>query len=135
MSIAKVRMAMEKRLATMSPALATAYENVTFSPVVGTPYQRINMLQAAPADLVKGRTLTELSGLMQVTLFYPQGTGPAAAEARAELIKAHFKPPMTLTEGAVNVHVNNTARVATGFPDGDRYAVPVSIPWIAYITN
>lgn len=58
MSIQLIRKALEKRLGALAPALSTAYENSSFTPVNGTPYQRVNLLPATPADLVMGRTLT-----------------------------------------------------------------------------
>ncbi len=130
-----VRRAFEKTLAAMASALPTAYENVIFTPVAGTPYQRINILRAAPADLVMGRTLTQLQGICQVSLFYPQGEGTADAELYAERIKALFKPPMSITEGSTRIDVNNTTTIATGFNDEDRWVIPISIPWSAYVTG
>lgn len=128
-----VRRAFEKTLAAMASSLATAYENATFTPEAGVPYQRVNILRAPPADLVMGRTLTQLQGICQVSLFYPQGQGTADAETYAERIKAIFKPPMSITEAGTRIDVINTATIATGFTDGDRWVVPVSIPWSAYI--
>jgi len=128
-----VRRAFEKTLAAMVSPLATAYENIAFTPEAGVPYQRINILRADPADLVMGRTLTQLQGICQVSLFYPQGMGTADAELYAARIKALFKPPTSITEGGTRVDVNNTATIATGFTDDDRWVVPVSIPWSAYV--
>jgi hypothetical protein len=135
MSNVNIRRAIEKKLALLTPALSTAYENLTFTPVANVPYQRVNLLLADPEDLVKGRGLTKLQGIAQITLFYPQGNGTKDAGERAELVKAHFKPLQTLLEGSTEVQITDTARIATGYPDGDRYVVPISIPWYCYITN
>lgn len=135
MSDLLIQAALEKRLGTMSPAISTAYENISFTPVAGAPYQRTALLTATPEDITMGRKLTKFHGLFQVSLHYPYGAGRGGAQARAEAIRAHFKPPMTLTEGAVNVNINDTTRIATGFQDGDRWVVPVTIPWHAYIAS
>lgn len=115
--------------------MATAYENATFTPVTGTPYQRINMLVNRPVDHAVTMDVTEQRGIFQVSLFYPQGTGRGAAQARAELIKALFKPPLTLTNGAVKVEINKTVHIGGGMPDGDRWMVPVSIYWQSFQTT
>lgn len=114
--------------------MATAYENATFTPVTGTPYQRINMLVNRPVDHAVTMDVTEQRGIFQVSLFYPRGTGRGATQARAELIKALFKPPLTLTNGAVKVEINKTVHIGGGMPDGDRWMVPVSIYWQSFQT-
>lgn len=135
MSLPLIQAALEQRLATLTPAMATAYENATFTPVTGTPYQRINMLVNRPVDHAVTMDVTEQRGIFQVSLFYPQGTGRGAAQARAELIKALFKPPLTLTNGAVKVEINKTVHIGGGMPDGDRWMVPVSIYWQSFQTT
>jgi len=41
MSTLKIQQALETRLATMLPALATVAENVDYTPITGRPYQRL----------------------------------------------------------------------------------------------
>ena len=135
MSIALIQAALEQRLATLTPALATAYENAAFTPVTGTPYQRINMLVNRPVDHAVTLDVTEQRGIFQVTLMYPQGTGRGEAQARSALIANLFKPPLTLTNGAVKVEINKTTHIAGGMPDGDRWAVPISIYWQSFQTQ
>lgn len=135
MSIPLIQAALEQRLATLTPAMATAYENASFTPVTGTPYQRISMLVNRPVDHAVTMDVTEQRGIFQVSLFYPQGTGRGAAQARAELITALFKPPLTLTNGAVKVEINKTVHIGGGMPDGDRWMVPVSIYWQSFQTT
>lgn len=132
MSSQLIQAALETRLATLTPALATAYENTVFTPVTGVPYQRINMLVNRPVDHALTMDVTEERGIFQVSLFYPQGTGRGAAQARSELIKALFKPPLALINGAVKVELVKTVHVGGGMPDGDRWMVPVSIYWQSF---
>lgn len=132
MSLPLIQSALEQRLAALAPVMATAYENASFTPVTGTPYQRINMLVNRPVDHAVTMDVTEERGIFQVSLFYPQGTGRGAAQARAEMIKALFKPPLTLTNGAVKVEINKTVHIGSGMPDGDRWMVPVSIYWQSF---
>ena len=135
MSFLNVKIAMEKRLALVSGALPTARENMNFTPTVGVAYQRVNFLRAAPEDLTKGRKLTRIRGILQVSLFYPSpaATGTTLPDSMASSVAAMFKPVLTLTEGGTKVFITETAAISTGFAEGDRWVVPVSIPWYADI--
>nr|WP_315467152.1 phage tail terminator-like protein [uncultured Undibacterium sp.] len=130
-----IRRALEKTLAGLSPALSTAYENMKFTPVAGTPYQRANLLRATPSDLEMSRKLVELSGILQVTLFYPIDAGTKDIEERAELVKELFKPPMSIVEGGTVVNIFRTAKIAAGYVDEERFIIPISIPWTAQVTG
>lgn len=130
MSVPSICAALEKKLALMA-AMPTAFENVTFTPTPGTPYQRVNHLINAPIDHTLAADLTELRGLMQVTLCYPLGAGRGAAQTRAQAVADHFAPVQYLTEGAVRVDLIHTPRIASGLVDGDRYCIPVTVAWSA----
>lgn len=133
MSIVAVRAALETALDGMSPALATQYENAPFTPTPGTAYQAVNLLTAQPRNDEVSRNHVE-QGLFQITLRYPQNTGPAAAAARANLIRATFYRGASFTSGAVTVTVNRTPEILPAFTEGDRYVVPVRVPFEAPIT-
>lgn len=127
MSDVTIRRALEKRLAALAPSVSTAYENVTFTPVTGTAYQRANMLPAQPDNQTISASYYRAVGIFQVSLCYPIGTGANAAQARAELTKTHFKRGTTMLESGLTVIVTQTPTIAAGFVDGDRYIVPVTI--------
>lgn len=135
MSLILVRKALEKRLATLSPALATAYENASFTPVAGAAYQRVNLLPNTPDNSTQGASLYFERGLFQVTVCAPGGTGPAAADAQAQAIRNHFKRGTSLVESGITVNITDTPRQSPGYIDGDRWAVPVSIPFQAQINT
>ena len=133
MSLAKIRTVLEKKLVSMTPALATAYENVHFSPANATPYQRTNLLPAMPDDLALTADVVVLMGIFQVTLCYPAGTGPAPAQARAQMVVDAFKPVQILSESGVKVWLTQTPQIAAAMVDADRWLVPISIHWRALI--
>jgi len=133
MSDPAIRAALEVRLAAMSPALATAYENVAYTPVAGTPYQRVNLLRAQPANPEAGR-FQQAQGIFQVTLEYPSNVGPSVAEARAKLLADWFYRTLSLTASGVIVTINKASYIMAGFVDGDRFAVPVRVFYIANIS-
>lgn len=135
MSIALIEAVLEKRLLSMTPAIATAVENKAFTPVDGVPYQRLHHLLNTPVDMDLERSLVQERGIFQVSLYYPLDSGRVPAMTRAQAIRNHFKPVQYLYEGAVRVEINDTPRIGGGMPDGDRWQVPVSIPWIAFIAT
>ena len=133
MTIALIRRAIEKQLASITPALSTAFENVAFTPVAGTPYQRVNLLPNMPDDAQIGSRVYFERGIFQITLCFPVNTGPAACEARAQLVKDAFKRGTSMIEGAVTVIVINAPSVTTAMIDGDRFCIPISLRYQAQI--
>ena len=132
MSIAKVRAALESRLNGISPAVATAWENVPYSPTVGTAWQRVNLMVNTPVDYAVSSDVVEQRGILQVTLYYPQGTGSATAAARAQAVADRFAPVQTLTSGGTNVEVLSTAHIGTASAVDDWFVIPVSVPWRSF---
>jgi hypothetical protein len=132
MSAVSIRAALETALNSMSPALATAWENIAYTPTPGTAYQRVNLLMARPENAETGPRYLE-RGFMQVTLSYPLNTGPAAAATRAELIRSTFYRTATFTSGGVTVSIDQTPEVAPAMIEGDRYEVPVRVYFFAPI--
>jgi hypothetical protein len=133
MSIVLVRSALQAKLEGMSPALATAWENVDYVPVIGTPYQAAYVMQAEPDNPTMGDDYYREQGIFQVSLFYPIQVGTSVAEARADLIQATFKRGLSMTSGAVTVRINKTPEISPGRVDGDRWHIPIKIPWFAGI--
>lgn len=133
MSTTLIRAAFEKAINAMTPPLATAWENSAFTPVPGTPYQRVHIMRGRPQNPTFDSYRREV-GFMQIMLCYPRNAGPAASEARAELIVTTFPWRLGITEGSVTVRVDGTPHVMDGFNDDeDRWVVPVRIPFYANI--
>lgn len=133
MSAAAIRAALESHLNGMTPALTTAWENLPLTPVSGVPFQRASLLPADPANPTVGAGHYRELGVFQVSLYYPINAGPIAATSRAELIRTRFKRSTTLTSAGITVTIDGTPTIASGFVDGDRWVVPVSIPYWANV--
>ena len=131
MSISAIRSTLETALDGMAPALATAWQNVPFTPVTGTPYQRATLLLAEPDNQEKGAGFQE-QGFLQVDLCYPQSVGANTAEARAELLRTTFKRGTSLTNGIL---ISHTPEVKPAYNDGDRFVIPVRIRFHTYISG
>jgi hypothetical protein len=133
MSLLTIRQILETRLATVTPPIATAPENVAFSPVAGEPYQAVYVMPARPDNVEMGPGHTE-QGLFQVNLFYPLGKGAASAVTRAEAIRAAFRRGLTLAKSGLTVLIPETPEVAPGRTEDDRfYMVPVKVRYSSYI--
>ena len=148
MSLAFVRIALESTLNAMTPTLSTAWENVPFTPVTGTPYQAAYLMPATPANPTMGDGYYREQGIFQVSLMYPLQAGPKTAADRAELIRAAFKRGTSITidgidnwydyffspfGGITTTIVERTPEIGQGRVDGDRWHVPVKIRWYAGI--
>jgi hypothetical protein len=133
-SVLKIRAALETALTAMSPGLATAWENTAYTPTAGTPYQRVAMTFAEPVNIEYGRSFQQ-GGLFGVTLCYPQGAGPADAAARVELLRSTFYRGAAFTADGLTTLVARTPLILAATLEGDRYVVPVQVPFLATITS
>lgn len=132
MSLAAVRIALETALTSITPAIDTAWQNVSFTPVVGQPYQRVYLLTAEPDNVEIGPGYTE-QGIMQVSLCYPLGIGPQDATKRAEQIRATFKRGASFTASGVTVHIDRTPEISPAQIEEDRFVLPVRIRFFAHV--
>ncbi len=135
MSSLKVKAALEAALNAMTPPLVTAWPNVAFTPPADNsiPWQKADVLFAAPDDLEMGSTYHREQGVFLVTLCYPVQTGSGAALARAELLRSIFYRGAAFTNAGVNVTIEQTPEIPAGFADGDRWVIPVRIRFYANI--
>ena len=131
MSLILIRKALEERLALITPAISTAYENVSFTPVNNVPYQRVNLLTAAPANPTLGGSHYREEGIFQVTLCYPENQAVATINARVALVRNQFVRGLSLTTGGVSLTIARTPAVLTAFIDEARYCLAISIEWFS----
>lgn len=129
MSEVAIRAAFETRLNAMTPALATAFENVPFSPAQGVPYQEAFLLPADPENPSIGAPLHRAIGIFQLTLLYPLNQGAATAYARALLIRSTFPRGLSMTRDGVTAHVTGTPAIRRAEPRDSRYVLIVRVPY------
>lgn len=131
--IVNIRAALETALNGMSPAVATAWENVAFAPPASaTPYQRAFVLFATPDNAECGAAYQEL-GIFQINLCYPVQIGTSTVAARAEALRTTFRKGASFTSSGVTVNITRTPEVSAGTVEGDRYVLPVKIRFSAFI--
>ena len=124
----KARQAIEQVILNVAPRIDTQFENATYSPKEGVPYQQLHFLPAKPASLVIDDSITERSGVFQITLRYPAGRGVKNALARAESYAKVFYAGAKFDE----VYIIAPCSVNILGVDGDRYGVAVSIYFKTY---
>lgn len=131
MSLDKVRTALEIALHTMTPAMATAWENQDFSPTPGTPYQEAHLIPAFPDNSTMGDGHYRERGILQVSLKYPVNVGTATPMARAKLIRDTFFRGASFTSGGVTTRIGTTPVIGRGMVVNDRWVLPVSVSYFA----
>lgn len=124
----KARQAIEQAILSVAPRIDTQFENATYSPKEGVPYQQLHFIPARPASLVIDDSITECSGVFQITLRYPAGRGVKDALARAESYAKVFYAGAKFDE----VYIIAPCSVNILGVDGDRYGVVVSIYFKTY---
>ena len=133
MALVEIRTALETKLNALTPSLATAWESVPFTPVVGTAYQQVNLMIADTLNPTLGGTHYRIKGFMQVLLCYPPNAGAKTAATRADLLVNHFKRGTSLTSAGITVIIDKTPSIAPALIDGVLYKIPVSIYFSADI--
>lgn len=121
------RLAFEEAINAISPTIATAYENVSFTPSSGVPYQELYDIPASNDHLFIDNSEFEGLGIFQITLKYPSGAGMKAVSNRAELYVSSFPVGRKLTKNGDIITVIQTPKVNNLGVDGDRVVVAVSI--------
>jgi len=133
MALVEIRTALETKLNALTPTLATAWESVPFTPIVGTAYQQVNLMIADTLNPTLGGTHYRIKGFMQVLLCYPPNAGAKTAATRADLLVNHFKRGTSLTSSGITVIIDKTPSIAPALIDGVLYKIPVSIYFSADI--
>jgi hypothetical protein len=130
-----LRDALEAALTAMTPPLATAWEAVAYTPIVGTPYQRVALVPGAPINDEYGRGFQD-QGFFQVSLHYPPGLGSKDATDRALALRSTFYRGATFTKNGLVVKIMRTPAILPAMDDDQgRYVLPVSIQYLTSIQS
>jgi hypothetical protein len=141
MSYVVIRQLLEVHLNVLSGGLPTAWENVPYKPVVGTPYQRANLLPAETDNPTmgvaegSGTALKRETGVFQLTLFYPLNEGAGKATERAELLRDHYKRGTFLSAGNVRLVIDRSPSIGRALVDDGYFVVPISVPYRADVLS
>ena len=132
MSSLSVKKAIETAINGLSPTVATVYENMPYSPIVGTPYQQVWFVGFIPVNQEYGAS-HQLKGYFQIDLMYPLLNGSGTALTRAEVIKALFKKGSSFIADGISVNICETPEITSGRNEGDRWKICVKVYYSAWV--
>ena len=133
MSYSIIRRLLETQINSVSVGFSTAWENVPFTPTIGTPWQAITLLPSKTDNPTFGDGFRRESGILQISLYYPTNQGSQAAYARAGVLIGAFVRGSTFIQDAIRILVDEHPYIGPAFNNGAWFMVPVSIPFIADI--
>jgi len=137
MNYDKILAALESRLASIEGVPAIAYENVNYSPTVGTPFLRTRFVpidRRTPfyGQMPNGKPFMQrYVGLFQVVLNYPEGQGQKPTNTMANLICDRFEATTDIQFQDIAITINRTERMR-GFPESPWFKTPVNIHWTCF---
>ena len=123
------------KLNTISPVIATAYENTPFDPkvlAVGTPYQEVSFLPSYNDNVFIDNGGYLSYGLVQILLKYPNSQGTKAILDRIKLYLDNFKSGSNLTKDGIVINIQGTPSVKNLGVVGDRFVYAISINYMAH---
>jgi hypothetical protein len=120
--------ALNDALADAFPDEQVAWENVKFTPTVGTMYFRVWLLPAKSDVMTLGPSpWIERQGIFQVSVFAPIGTGFGAPKRKAAEVVAAFKANTSFVYNGLLVIIDKSW-ISSGMNDDTGwYSVPVNI--------
>ena len=133
MSIVKCRQALEIAVFSMTPTLATAYDNQPYTPLTNIPYQRVTLVPSMPDNATLGDNHYQERGLLFIELHYPINNGSVTAATRAELIRTTFKRGASFTNGGVTVIIEKTPEIGQGMVLDAFWVLPVRLRYYAEV--
>lgn len=132
-----IRAALESHLAGTSGLPDIAYENVAFEPTTGTSFLTVQYLPTVTRPAVRGlNPQLRYQGVFSVTVFAPEGQGPATADDYANKVIDAFAATtdISFTNGdaeTITVSIDYAER-QQGMIDSPWYFVPINIGWYIY---
>lgn len=133
-----IRAALETRLSNISGIPSIAYENVPFTPVVGTSYVQSKFVPTLRRSAVMGSPNPQqrYQGLYAVTPHTPEKLGPSVADDLSNDIIESFEATTDISftnssNETIIVSIDYAER-QQGFLDSPWYYVPINIGWYIY---
>ena len=122
-----IQAALNDRLSDEFPTTPTAWENVSYTPTLGTAYFAAHLLPAEPDILTLGPTpYMERRGIFQVSCFYPSLAGWGAAKTGVAAVVAAFPATLQFVYNGLTVTIEKTWP-GPGLAQDGWYMVPISI--------
>lgn len=128
----EIQNAFSIKLNSIIPTIATAYENVPFTPTNNVPYQELSILPSYnDSEYINDKQYISY-GLVQITLKYPTTKGSKDILDRVKLYMNNFVRGDTLTNGGISIKIRSTPVAVNLGTIGDRYVYAISINYKAF---
>lgn len=137
MSVKAIRAALESAVATwaaaQTPAVPVQYQNVAYTPAIGTRYLRTFTIPAETENPSLGDAHRRYTGILQANLYMPDGNGSGTGETLADSLLTYFARGESFTISGVTVRILQSPSVNPALNDNGWYIVPVAIRYQADI--
>lgn len=133
MSNAAIRKALENRVKTLPGDLPISWENVNFEPANDGAFVSTFLLFAEPQDLGFKDSPYIQRGYLQLGFHYPTNAGPGAAQAQAEVARAHFARGLSLKADGITTVIDRTPEITGGAVEDSRFVIRARIRFYAHI--
>ncbi|MDA3832280.1 MAG: phage tail terminator-like protein [Spirochaetales bacterium] len=132
---ADIRAAFTTKLMALSPLPSIAWENVAFTPVIGTSYLQPFLLPGEPYQAEIGEAgQNRHTGIYQVSIYAPTGSGVGDINTLAGTICDHFKRGTVLTYSTTTLTIKK-AFLGPMMTDTDWLHLPVTIQYHLLAAN
>ena len=120
---------------TDAEGIAVAWENVPFTPPADVIYLAVHDMPATPRTLDLGLRCRTYSGVYQINVVAPVGTGRSGAVELAGRVAALFPEGLEIHGNGFTCWVNGPPGVFRGISTSVSYTVPVSLNYRADIVS
>lgn len=128
----EIKNAFELAINSITPTIATAYENTPFTPTNNVPYQELYLIPSYNDNpFISGDGFISY-GIFQITLKYPTGKGTKDILDRIKLYLDNFQSGQNLTQNGITINILNTPSVKNAGVVGDRLVYILSINYQAF---
>lgn len=134
MSLQNVKMALQRRYYLPTQLLATypvAFENIKFTPTVGTPYVTLVYSPGQPNPYTNTEDL--MYGVYYIELNYPSGTGDAQMLTDFETVRTRFVSGTQLSHGGTVTEIMSCGRTAGSIMDNNWFRTSIRVNFRARI--
>ena len=135
--IPDIASAMAARLGNWADAsnITVAWENIEFTPPATGIYLAVHDMPATPRTLDLGLNCRVYSGVYQINVVTPAGTGRTDAVALARQVAALFPEGQEIAGDGFTCWLTSAPAIFRGIPTDVSYSIPVSLNYQADIIN
>lgn len=126
-----IQVALDTQLSTLSGGVVVAWENVDYTPTLGTPFIRPTML--IPSSRLATLSSTQYNqGIYRIDVFYPLQVGAGTLLTKLDAIYDHFRSQEKLTSSGTSVYIGAISRSSQATRDESWLTASIDINFRCY---